>query len=323
MAALEQFEFGEHVERAAFVAGEACFAAVDGKIYFPTIGKVVEAHDGLVCAVRECGGDALLTGGEDGRVMRVTPQNAKLVAEVPGKWIDVLTSGPNGAFAFASGRTAWLVANGETRQIEHARSFEDLAFMPKGLRLACARYNGVSLVWNAANSTPVELPWDGAHIAVLPSPDGRYIITAMAENALHGWRLDAKKSQDGHMRMTGYPAKPKSLSWSAKSRWLASSGAPGAICWPFTGKEGPQGKAPKELGTRGDSAVVQVCFHPVADVLAIGYGDGMVLAVRVEDGSENVLRRSGAAPISTLAWDDDGKRLAFGSEAGEAGVVTL
>ena len=80
----------------------------------------------------------------------------------------------------------------------------------------------------------------------------------MQENALHGWKLaDAK-----HMRMTGYPAKVKSLSWSAKGKWLASSGAPAAIVWPFQGKDGPMGKAPLELGTRGDTMVTCVACHP-------------------------------------------------------------
>ncbi|MGO7917527.1 hypothetical protein ACC702_40105, partial [Rhizobium ruizarguesonis] len=45
-----------------------------------------------------------------------------------------------------------------------------------------------------------------------------------------------------HMRMTGYPSKVKSLSWSVKGNWLASSGAPAAIVWPFQGKDGPMAR---------------------------------------------------------------------------------
>ena len=57
------------------------------------------------------------------------------------------------------------------------------------------------------------------------------------------------------MRMSGYPAKVKSLSWSSKGKWLASSGAQAAIVWPFQAKDGPMGKAPVELGTRGNTMV--------------------------------------------------------------------
>ncbi len=306
MATVAPHDFDDHVECAAFVRGEPCFATVQGAVHFPVSSRTVEANDGLLAAIPALDGKSLLTGGEDGRVVRVTSDGAELVAEQSGKWIDVVAAGPNGAVAFASGRTAWLVANGTMKEFAHERAVEALAFMPKGLRLACARYNGVALHWGVGGK-PSALDWDGAHIAVTVSPDGRYVVTGMAENALHGWRLDARRAQDAHMRMSGYPAKPKSLSWSAKGKWLASSGAPAAICWPFDGKEGPQGKSPKELGTRGDAMVVQVACHPVADVVAIGYSDGMVMAVKIDDGAEHVLRRAGQGAVSELELGREGR----------------
>src|SRR4029079_17913988 len=113
---------------------------------------------------------------------------------------------------------------------------------------------------------------------------GNFLVTTMQENALHGWKLDSKAGAEArHMRMTGYPAKVKSLSWSAKGKWLASSGAPAAIVWPFQGKDGPMGKAPLELGTRGNMMVTCVACHPSDDIVAIGYQDGMVLAARFVD----------------------------------------
>jgi len=45
--------------------------------------------------------------------------------------------------------------------------------------------------------------------------------------------------------------------------------------------------------------------------------------VRIEDGAEIIARRPGAAPVSALAWDAPGGRLAFGTEDGEAGTVSL
>ena len=126
-----------------------------------------------------------------------------------------------------------------------------------------------------------------------------------------------------HMRMSGYPAKVKSWSWSAKGKWLATSGAPAAIVWPFQGKDGPMGKAPLELGTRGDQMVTSVDCHPQEDIVAIGYSDGMVLAARFDDGKEVLLRRGGKGPISSMAWDKDGYRVAFGSETGDCGVIDI
>ena len=83
------------------------------------------------------------------------------------------------------------------------------------------------------------------------------------------------------------------------------------------------GKAPKELGTRGDAMVVQVACHPVADVVAIGYSDGMIMLVKIEDAAEVLLRRPGKGPISSLSFDGKGHQLAFGSQEGEAGLITL
>jgi hypothetical protein len=35
------------------------------------------------------------------------------------------------------------------------------------------------------------------------------------------------------------------------------------------------------------------------------------------------MRRPGAGPVSALAWDDAGRRLAFGTEQGAGGMLTL
>lgn len=329
MTTVAPYDFDELVVWAGFVDGEVCYAVADGQVHFPVAEKdPLEASDGLLCAALSRDGKSLFTGGEDGRVVRVTGQNVDLIADEAGRWIDTITAGPRGACAFAAGRSVWIANNGEVDRIDHERAVEGLAFSPKGMRIAAARYNGVSLHWAAQQSDPVLLNWDGAHTGVEFSPDGRYIVTTMAENALHGWRLDelkpgARAEDGGHMRMSGYPAKPKILSWSKKGNWLASSGAHAAICWPFSGKSGPNGKAPKELGTRSDALVVNVVFHPVEEVVAVGYNDGMVAAVRVEDAHEALLRRAGGGEITSLNWDQKGERLAFGTASGEAGLIAL
>ena len=49
------------------------------------------------------------------------------------------------------------------------------------------------------------------------------------------------------------------------------------------------GKAPLELGTRGDSLVTAVACHPVEEIVAIGYSDGMILVGRFGDQKEVLL----------------------------------
>ena len=65
------------------------------------------------------------------------------------------------------------------------------------------------------------------------SPDARFLVSSMQENALHGWRLVPDKA---HMRMSGYPSKTRSFSWSHDGQFLATSGAEAAIIWPFDTK---------------------------------------------------------------------------------------
>ena len=117
-------------------------------------------------------------------------------------------------------------------------------FFPKGFRLAIAHYNGATLWFpNAAGAQPERLEWKGSHLGVTISPDGKFLITTMQESTLHGWRLaDAK-----HMRMSGYSARVRSLSWSADGEFLATSGSEQLILWPFDGKDGPMGRQPKIL----------------------------------------------------------------------------
>jgi hypothetical protein len=87
-------------------------------------------------------------------------------------------------------------------------------------------------------------------------------------------------------------------------------------------KDGPMGRAPLQLGPNEKLATVVAC-HPGEDVVAVGYESGLVLGIRFADQAEVVLRHPGAAPISALAWDAKGFRLAYGCDNGEAGVVDI
>ena len=170
----------------------------------------------------------------------------------------------------------------------------------------------------AADDKGVALKWAGSHLAVTISPDADYVVTAMQENALHGWRLPEKID----LRMDGYPAKTRTFSWDKRGRWLATSGAQAAIVWPFVGKLGPQGKPPLQPGER-EALVTAVAFHPSEDVLAIGYADGAATLVRLADEMGMELDEAGEGAVTALAWSADGKRIAIGDEAGRGALVEV
>jgi WD40 repeat protein len=321
MPTVAPLDLDGHCIAAVFMGGVPHFALADGIVHRLDHGHKWQAvHDGLLAAVLDRQGQRLITGGEDGKVFSSAGETVEPIAEAGRKWITSVAVGPQGTIAFAAGKTAVVrFADGKLREFAHPRSVEGLAFSPRGMRLGVARYNGATLHYVSAQSQPTELRWDGAHTGVVFSPDGNFLVTTMQENALHGWKLADGK----HMRMTGYPAKVKSLSWSAKGKWLASSGAPAAIVWPFQGKDGPMGKAPLELGTRGDTMVTCVACHPSQDVAAIGYADGMVMAARFADAREVLLRRPGKGAVTSMMWDQEERRIVFGTETGDCGVIDI
>lgn len=322
MPSTQDFSFGSFVVAAGFLRDRPCFALGDGTLRLVGAGMETEsarAHDGAILAAVFPGDGSVITGGDDGTLRRTRAGDTQILIEEGRKWLDVVAAGPAGAIACASGRIVLVrLADGRVRRLEHPRAVSALAFFPKGLRLAAAHTDGVTLHYVGSQAPPQVLSWKGAHLAVTVSPDAQYVVTGMQEAALHGWRLS--DMQD--LRMSGYPAKPRSLDWSFRGRFLATSGAPAAILWPFHYKEGPMGKAPLQLGAR-DRAVVRVACHPREEMVAIGYDDGMVLAARFADAAEALLRRPGGGPVSALAWEGSGRRLLVGTEEGEASLVDL
>jgi WD40 repeat protein len=229
--------------------------------------------------------------------------------------------------AWSAGKTVSVRdSKGAVKSLDVASTPGGLAFAPKGFRLAIAHYNGVTLWFPNMAGTPEFWEWKGSHLGVNFSPDGKFIVTAMHEPALHGWRMaDAR-----HMRMTGYPTRVKSFAWSAGGKWLATSGADEIILWPYQSKDGPMGKQPLMLAAPNLSCVSAVACHPGEDVVAAGYGDGTLRLVRIADGATipvrepaAVSREDTAKAITALAWDARGQQLAFARADGEAGLLKL
>jgi hypothetical protein len=317
------FEAGAHVTAASFVDDAPVFALGDGAVLLgePDSPRRILAHPGGAILGAISDGKRLATGGDDGRVVVTSPDGAtREIAHEKGRWIDALAM-RGGHIAWAAGREV-RVEDGAGAVKSHTAptTVRGLCFMAKGFRLALAHYNGVSLWFPNVAAAPTLLEWKGSHLDVVASPDGRFVVSSMQENSLHGWRVaDAR-----NMRMSGYPKKTRSLSWSHDGAWLATSGADACIVWPFRDKDGPMGKAPRECGVRA-AKVSQVAFHPRTLVVAVGYEDGFILLCRLADAAEILVRepRPGDGAITALAWDAIGARLAFGLDSGGAGLLTL
>jgi WD40 repeat protein len=315
---------GAPVAAGGFLGQVPALALDDGKVLLVTAhGPLrVAAHPDAAILVAVAAGNEFITGGDDGRVVATSQDGGvQEIADEKGKWIDALAARGDGAIAWSSGRNVRARDSaGVIKSLAAPSSVRGLAFMPKGFRVAIAHYDGATLWFPKAAAPPERFIWKGSHLSITVSPDGRFLVTAMQENALHAWGVADKKD----MRMSGYPAKTRSLSWSFDGHWLATSGADAAIIWPFKDKEGPINKAPLECGARS-AKVTCVAFHPHSLVVAQGYDDGLLLLCRIPDAAEILVRAApeGRAAISALAWDHAGGRLLFGAADGTAGILDM
>lgn len=305
-------------------AGQALFALGDGTVRTQA-GETIEAHDGAVLsAVAHPSGQGVITGGDDGRLVWSKADGAQEIAKVPGRWLDAVdASAESKLVAFSAGKELHvrdLADPAFSRVFVHERSVAGVAFDPKGRRIATATYGGAWL-WYAriADQKPAVLKWAGSHVAVAWSPDGKFLMSAMQENALHGWRVADEKN----LRMGGYPAKVKSMAFLAKGQLLATSGAQGAVVWPFAGSTGPLGKQAAEVGYDESTMVVQVAGTPTGKRMAAGLEDGRVWVCDLDGQRIEMIKAEKGPPITALALSPKGDRVAWGDEDGEAGVAEL
>ena len=163
---------------------------------------------GILCVTSD--GKRIVTGGDDGKVVSLNAKGevSVLATDPKRRWIDNVALHPDGAVAWSAGKTAFVRSGkDQEKSLDVPSTVGGLAFAPKGLRLAVAHYNGVTLWFPNMAAEPEFLPWTGSHLAVTFSPDNKFLVTAMHEAALHGWRL----ADNRHMRMTGYPGRVRSI----------------------------------------------------------------------------------------------------------------
>lgn len=321
------FDLPETVVAVHWLGPRAVFAVGDGSVHAHEVGETAWAregvHDGALLSACMGFTDELLTGGDDGRVAAIDGQGeVRTLAAFKGKWIGALAANRTAKLAAASlGKdVAILGADGEKHRFAHEATVEGVAFEPNGRRIAAAHYNGATISFAASpDSRKKALAWSGAHLSAVWSPDAKFVVTTMQEQALHGWRL-----QDGqHFRMAGYPAKIRALSFSADDKWLASAGATEVVLWPFSGPNGPIGTSATVAGELATPCTAVAC-HPARGVLAAGGMDGELALMSLAGGGRALLLDAPhGARVTALAWSMDGARLAFGCESGRSGVLDV
>lgn len=283
------------------------------------------AHDGAILSMtQDIGSAGFITGGDDGALRRMGADGTVSdIATFGMKWVEQVATfdagNGKGLIAAGVGKTVHLYDQSGVKLKEwlHPSTVTGLTFDGKGKRVAASHYNGATLWFVAAKTdTPRKLEWKGSHTGIAIHPEGEAVVTAMQETALHGWKLP-----DGqHMRMSGYPAKTESMSFSRGGKWLASSGADSMVLWPFHGG-GPMGKAPLELAGGDGIVCQQVACHPQQEIVAGGFADGLIVIADIGSSRIIPVAPPGRGAITALCWSPDGAFLALGTDKGFAGVI--
>lgn len=304
--------------------GIGAFACGDGTLrFFVDEGEpqAAQVHAGAILALAVHPQGGFLTGGDDGRLMLTQPgTDSRVLVEQKGKWIEhIAVSEASSLVAFTQGKDVVVLdgAGATVARYPHASTATGVALDPKGRRLAVSHYNGASLWWTKSSTqTPTLLTWKGSHLGVTWSPDGKFVVTGMQESALHGWRVE----DAADMRMSGYPSRVRSMAWENRGKVLMTAGAPQVIGWPFTGRNGPMGREPLEIGPDSEALVQLVATHPEFDLVAAGMSDGKVWMQWIGEDEAGTVARNLPA-ISCMAFSPDGSSLAVGTEEGFVAVI--
>jgi WD40 repeat protein len=323
IGSIRKFDAGESVIGVDFLDTTAAFIlAEENVVIVPIAGgeRKLRLHDGaILCSATD--GERLFTGGDDGRVVATDQVGVSeaFFADDKRRWVDRLAVMHGGNIAWSIGKQVICRAFGEPEQvIQVPSSVGGLAFARDASVLAVAHYGGVTLIERGSKHPLSVLSWKGSHLDVMFSPDGEILVTTMREPTLHAWRLTDKQD----LPTPGYPARVRSLDWTASGRFLATAGSDRLTLLTFWSEDNPLARMPLLLAPYRRLVAVVAC-HPTKEIAAVGYEDGLVLLVRIPDGAEIMVKAPDDKIISAMRWNKVGTQLGIASENGYCRVLSM
>jgi WD40 repeat protein len=139
----------------------------------------------------------------------------------------------------------------------------------------------------------------------------------MQDGSVHYWNIAAGSQS----QMRGYGSKVNLTSWSANSRYLATSADSQIIVWEFAGP-GPEGSEPLQLSSH-TARVTQLAFQPRGLLLAAGARDHRLTLWRVTQPQQPIDADLLSDEVAVLRWSGSGERLAAIDSAGVLSLYVL
>jgi WD40 repeat protein len=288
----------------------------------PPVVEVGRHGGGVLAVACQAGGMLCASSGQDGAVRLWDSRGADQAggAAAPrtllreAQWSEQLAFAPGGKqLAVGTGKRLRVYDTAGALLAEFAErpgSIAALAWRPKAPEIAAAANGGVRVHRVANPPHTLDLPWKGACITACWSPDGRVLAAGLQDGSVHFWYVSAGKQSE----MKGYGAKVRLTSWSASSRWLATSADEQIVVWDF-GSRGPEGTAPLQLRSH-TARLTQLAFAPQGNLLISGAADRRLLAWQPGSGDQPVDADLLADEIVLVRFSRDGSRLAVGDRGG-------
>ncbi len=241
-------------------------------------------------------------------------------------------AGPVTALSALPGKRGLLVARGRAVEVispEDAGCFGAveldhdvvrIAPAPGGARAACWGPGRVTILDMAGPCPVVSIATGGAAACLEWSADGRWLVGGCRDKALLVVDTEAATAD----RIVDFPGPVASVRFSGAAGAMLASGAFRVVGWrmpdlPFGAHEG----TPVETGRPGLTLVERIAPHPLRDLCAAGYANGLVTLCQIGRREEMMLREGGGAPVTALEWSPDGTHLAIGTAGGQAAIATF
>ncbi len=256
----------------------------------------------------------IAAGGSDG-TLRLFAANEQSATSVGRAWLEQIAWSPDGErCAVAAGREVVCV---DVRGQAAARSkplestITGLSWRSRGRQLVTSCYGGVQVFDSATLGVTRRFRWKGSILTLALSSDERIVATGCQDDTVHFWRF----ADGGDAQMSGYPAKPTSLSWSADSRNLATNGGSTIVVWSFD-RRGPEGRPPRQL-TAHRATVSRVAFASLGMRLASGCCNGELFLWDVGGADHPIASARMDTGVELIAWGGrDTPSLAVADTAG-------